>query len=474
MGRAARLAAPVAFVSALLAPASAGAQEWLKDRRFSEGPGYKAGDFELHPGLGGEVGYDSNYFLRTNKTGPTIVNGAPAAPVAGAGLLRITPSLSLSTAQSAQRVEGIAKGELPKFAVQAEVSGTYREFIGTQELRDQRNFSANAGARVDILPGAPWGGAVYGNYVRTIQPTVIGSPDLSFNRDDLGAGGEVIAQPNSGTLDWRVGYQIHGALFESSNGAPYSNTTHEINTRGRWKFRPRTALLYDGTLRFNSYANANRATTALHDSSPVRARLGISGLITPRVAILAMGGWASSFYRGGTGNPTVKQYDGPIGQAQVTFFPNASPQVTGDAHDATLTLSSIGIGYSRDYVGSYLGNFYGSDRGYAKIAYFFAGRALISLEGGVGAVEYPDIFANGGPGAAASVAHTSFTDVRVDGTLFAEYRLLDSLGLNTTIGYQQNFSQAQIPLGSVAGAPALVYDLNWQRFQAFIGARWFM
>ena len=35
-------------------------QVWLKDRRYGEGIGIRAGDFELHPGIGGEFGYDSN------------------------------------------------------------------------------------------------------------------------------------------------------------------------------------------------------------------------------------------------------------------------------------------------------------------------------------------------------------------------------------------------------------------------------
>ena len=63
----ARLAGVSALALAFFAPRSALAQEWLKDRRYEEGAGIRTGDLELHPGIGGEVGYDSNYFLRTNK-----------------------------------------------------------------------------------------------------------------------------------------------------------------------------------------------------------------------------------------------------------------------------------------------------------------------------------------------------------------------------------------------------------------------
>lgn len=474
IGGALRVGLPLAglMFASVLGARSANAQEWLKDRRFAEGPGYRAGDLELHPGLGGEIGYDSNWFLRSDKTGAGIVNGAPAVPVADGGVFRITPSLSVSTL-GPQRNTGPA-GAPPSVSFRGGIAATYREFIGVQELRDQRNLSGHADARLDILPTRPWSFSVHGLYDRTIQPTVLGNPDLSFNRDTLAVGGDVIATPNSGTLDWRLGYQVQGALFESSNGTPFNNVTHSILTKGRWKFRPRTAFLYDASLSFLGYSQSNRAVNALHDSTPTRARLGMSGLITPRVAFLGMAGWGASFYRPG-GDARVSQYDSIIGQAEFKFFPTANAP-GGDVSDASLTLSSIALGYIRDYQNSYFSDFYGSDRGYAKVAYFFAGRALISLEGGVGAVEYPDVYINPGgatPRGTGGLVHSKFTDVRLDGTLFTEYRILESLGLNATFNYMQNVSSTQLPV-QISATQTGVYDMSWKRFQASLGVRWFL
>ncbi len=460
---------------ASLAPSRANAQEWLKDRRFSEGPGYRAGDLELHPGLGGEIGYDSNWFLRTDKTGAGLVNGAPAVPVADGGVFRITPSLFVSTLGAQRSTLANGNGEGPSVAFRGGLAATYREFIGSQELRDQRNLSAHADANVDILPGRPWSLSIHGLFDRTIQPTVLGNPDLSFNRDTVAGGADVIATPNSGTLDWRLGYQAQAALFESTNGTPFNNVTHTLQTKGRWKFRPRTAFLYDASLSFLGYTQAQRSVNSLHDSTPTRARLGMTGLITPRVAFLGMAGWGASFYRPGS-DPRVSQYDSVIGQLELKFFPTSNAP-GGDVSDASLTLSSIALGYVRDYQNSYFSDFYGSDRGYAKIAYFFAGRALISLEGGAGAVEYPDVYINPGgatpnPGANGLV-HSKFTDVRLDGTLFAEYRFLDSLGLNATVNYMQNLSSTQLPVQIAPGVQG-VYDMSWKRLQAGLGVRWFL
>ena len=93
-----RKSAPVLVgVALVLSSPVAHAQAWLADRAASEGPGLRLGDFELHPGVGGEVGYDSNWFLRSSKTGAQFANGAPNEPVRDAGVFRLTPSLSIAT-----------------------------------------------------------------------------------------------------------------------------------------------------------------------------------------------------------------------------------------------------------------------------------------------------------------------------------------------------------------------------------------
>jgi hypothetical protein len=388
-----------------------------------------------------------------------------------AGLFRLTPSLTLQTL-GPQRKEGDSgEVEQPKLAFRAGLSATYREFIGPQEVRDQRNLSANATARLDILPNRPWGFAIYGAYDRAIQPnTALNNPDNSFNRSTIMGGAEIIAIPGGGTLDWRAGYSIQGILFEDTNGVGFDNLTHDVYTKGRWKFRPRTAMLYDGSLRFVSYTHPDRATTTkLNDSTPVRARLGMNGLVTPRLALLGMVGWGASFYRPGAAAST-RQFDSLIAQAEAKFFLSANPVAPEENAQVSLTLSSIAIGYVRDFQNSYLGNYYGTDRGYAKLAYMFAGRALLSLEGGVASIRYPDIFFTD-----STFAHAGFSDIRADGTFFGEYRFTNTFGINTTLRYTANFSDTQLPLaGAAAGAPASVYDMNYRRFEAFLGARWFL
>ena len=476
--------ASFATTAALLIARAAGAQpqytaptdapQWLKDRRYNEGIGIRSGDLEVHPGIAGEVGYDSNWFLRSTDTG--VANGPPAAPIVPSFVVRVTPSLYLSTI-SRQRREGDLVAAAPATVFRAGVNATYRALFGlssdaSQKINDPSQGNTVSGAadlRLDILPERPFGGAIFGTYTRIVQPnTTSADPNVSFTRDDIRAGAELAIQPGSGTLDWRAGYEFDDLLFEYSAGVPFDTMTHQVFTKGRWRFRPRTSLVFDGSLAFISYNHDQQAVNeaALVSSTPARARIGINGLVTDRFAALAMVGWGATFLDTSL-LPAQKQYDSVIGQAELKWFLAASPGVAS-ASDLGLALSSISVGYSRDFQLSYLGNYYGSDRGYLKFFYFFAGRALATLEGGLGAIEYPTIL--NPPAVGPPVRHNSFTDTRADATLFSEYRFTDAFGINATLRYTQNFSNVHLPL---LGSTAL-YAMGWQRFEAYLGVRFFM
>src|ERR1700710_2592125 len=108
---------------------TASAQGWLADRRFTEGAGIKAGELELHPGVGGEVGYDSNYFLRSSNTGANIINGAPAVPPADAAVFRLTPSFYVSTIGSTRLAESGQPAPPSFFKFRGGISATGRVMI---------------------------------------------------------------------------------------------------------------------------------------------------------------------------------------------------------------------------------------------------------------------------------------------------------------------------------------------------------
>ncbi len=462
----------VAFASG-----SAQAQEFLKDRRYAEGSGLSIGDMELHPGVAGEVGYDSNWCARTSKEGAQYVNGAPFTPVEGAGLLRITPSLSISS-MSQQRASGGGgdnAGPPSSTSFKAGISGTYREFLGSEQIRAQRNMSGNAYARLDLGIQRPLGAAFNVSYNRTIQSSAVGDPNSGFNRSDVAGSAELVLTPGGGTLDFRFGYGLSAALYEESNAVPFTNLTHEFTERSRWRFGPRTAIFHDSSLRFISYPYKSRSSSALNGSSPVRTRVGLNGLITNRFSMLLAAGYGASFIDNGS-SPDVQQYESVNMQAEGTFFLTASP--TNEPNNASLSLTTISLGYSRDFRNSLLGNFYSTNRGYTKLNAFFAGRVLVSAEAYGEAMSFPDIYYNiAATGTTTQVkVHDSFTNVRIGGTLYGEYRFTNTFGLNATFDYSQVLSDVELPSLDATGnvSPTQVFALSWNRIQGFLGARWFM
>ena len=448
----------------------ASAQGWLADRKYAEGIGIKAGDFEIHPGLGGEAGFDSNWLLRTYNNG--FVNGCPTACPDAAGIFRLTGSLYISTI-SAQRKEGdTGNAEPPTVNFRAGIDVTQRFFVGDQTILNQNGIdglSGDANLRVDILPRRPFSAGLQAGYTRTVYGNTTGNPDANFNQNLLNFGADFTITPGSGTLDWKFGYLGNVDFFdESSTNAPFNNMVNSIFTRGQWKFTgtQKTALIYDGNFSFTNYFQQAQAFNALLNSTPIRSRLGISGLIGPRFGLTAFAGYGGSFVNTG-GNAQVQQYDQPIGQLEAKFFltPNPGAENPGAI---TLAISSLALGYSRDFMQSYLGTYYGSDRGYLKFAFFFGGRALVSLEGGFGAREYPRLFSNNG-GALTQIA-APFVDGAADATLFGEYRVSNMFGLNTTLRYTEEVSSTVI----AADTQGDKYHMAYRRFEAYLGFRWFM
>ena len=433
-----------------IAPSVASAQAqptWLEDRRYTQGLGYRVGDFELHPGLAGEFGYDTNFLRRAEEENPE-----------DSLRLRITPSFSLESIGRQRRDQeaGGQNAPRPSYELRWGISATYNEFFPVGDgqgdlIRDQRNVAGNTDFNLVILPQRPWSFVLRADAGRDITPSNVGISSASFNRIQAGAGGELVWTPGAGLFDWRAGYGIRGTLFEAEQFDALTNIQHEISTRGRWRFLPRTALLYDGRIGFINYPDE----TAKTDSMPVRARIGVNGLITSSFSLLAMAGWGASFYE----EPEPRDFDSIIGQVEAKFF--LTPNPSSEPTLATLAISSVAVGFLRDFYDAYIGTYTERNRAYVGLNYFYGGKFYALLQGGASILGYPRI--------PELTLTESFTDVLVDATLFGEYRFADAFGVNATLRYDQYFSDAVITDGQGGRDP-----LEYREFQAYLGVRWVM
>lgn len=451
MKRFVALVSAVFFVVLLCETASAQEQTWLRDRRYREGAGIRVGDFELHPGIGADFGYDSNYFRRSENEDPI-----------GSLRLRVSPHFSVATLGPQRREDGAQ----PDVNFRAEIGATYNEFFpvsgsedGQDRLREQRNIGGDLRLSLDILPGREWSGTLYAGVGRTVRPTNEGDLNDSFNRITPEAGAELAWAPGSGLLDWRLGYQFSGNFFESSAFEGLNNFRNDITTRGRWRFLPRTALMYDARLSFITYLNPGTGAANKEDSHPLRARIGLNGLVTPSFGLLALVGWGASFYDA-TG-AEQQDFDSVIGQLELRFYLTPSPST--DPMKVSATLSSIAVGFIRDFEDSYVGTYLEKDQGYLRFNYLFGGVFLLVAEARAGAVVFP-------PQANPDYGQSDgWTDVRVDGTLFGEWRIKDWLGLNAEVAYTGYFSDTTLQFAGGGAGDELAY----QDIRAFLGLRVF-
>ncbi|MCA9582963.1 MAG: hypothetical protein KC416_14285, partial [Myxococcales bacterium] len=220
----------------VLGASVAEAQGWLADRSRAEGPGFRLGNFELHPGLGAEVGYDSNVILSddTNR------------PERSSGILRITPHLFLSTIGPQRLEEARDGGEvaLPTFDLRTGLSGSLYHYLASNA--GNSNMSADADVAATILPERPFSVTVSGNFSRTIQPfTEAGAIGNDYARDQASAGARFQLQTKGGVLKGTAGYRFGADLFEGATFRFADNFDHTITTTSAWRFLPNTALLWD-------------------------------------------------------------------------------------------------------------------------------------------------------------------------------------------------------------------------------------
>jgi hypothetical protein len=438
-------------------------QPWLADRQYGEGIGVRVGNLEFHPGIAGEVGYDSNYYLRAPSEDPLAVYR-----------FRVTPSASLSTLGPQRR--GAAGGAPPSLLFRTDFYAAFGAMIAadskhSSEVSDQAtSVDLGYNLALTIAPAARVGEDLYFNFVRAVQPSNDTDAQNAFNRDTMRYGAGVTWRPGGGLFDWRLGYEGSYNYFEKAVFSALNNYTNAVNMRGRWRFLPRTAVLYDGSYKWITYPHSEASTAGTqNDGEVMSSRIGLNGLISTRFSALAMVGWAGTFYDTKS-NATPQEFDSVTAQAELKWFISA-PQETLNAASAPAGLSYASLGYTRDVQNSYLGNFYRRDRGYAAVSYLLGGVFVASLNAGLSNLAFPTSYFPPPAAGANRVQHTAFSEQRFDATLFTEYRLSNTFGLNATVNYDQNITDVKL---KTAPMDTKGDDLAYSRWQVFVGARYFL
>lgn len=440
-------AAVIAF--ALLAlPSFAQAQAWLADRARAEGPGFRLGDLELHPGLGVEIGYDSNLFYSSGDVLPTV----------DTGILRATAHLLVSTRGEQRRSEGESGGgdggaarTLPTITFRGGLSGSFYAFFAAP---DRSNMEVDASLALNILPGRAFSISIYEELARSVRPfTENPRRDTNYGRVQNTAGLDLHFATSGEILKITAGYRFGLDYFEAPEFQYANNFRHTIALVESFRFLPQTALVHDTAFVVGDYwdpSPAIPAPTLVNDGYLLRTRIGLNGAFTNNFSVLALVGYGAGFFDSPPSRMYDQEYESVVAQLEARW------QIVPQAR--------LVFGYDRDFQPSFVGNFYRVDRGYANFQMLIGGAFLLGLEASFGGYEF-------GAVVLADGSTRQRTDLRFIGTLFAEYRFTEWLGVNGTVRYTGNFTDFQYQIDT-GGAP-IIDPAGYNKFEAWLGARVF-
>jgi hypothetical protein len=148
----------------------------------------------------------------------------------------------------------------------------------------------------------------------------------------------------------------NGCLDPSCNPTTVSNFNYlDLNggLSGLWRFLPKTAISIEATYDARNYQSDPHPGQLLH------AYLGLVGLVTAKLAVVAKAGWAQDF--AGSNAKTI------VGQAELNYLLSDT--------------SNLKLGYFRDLAPVPLYGMFGDDRVYAEAKFFLGGRLTLRAYG---------------------------------------------------------------------------------------------
>lgn len=436
-----RLVLAAAGISLLptLASAQGAGPGWLDDRSRAQGPGFRLGNLELHPGFGAEAGYDSNVFFEDSDgpTGPT-----------GSAIFRFTPHLFISTLGQQRQTEGEGAEDsdaAPMVQFDAGVSSQVLIFLENQA---RNNVALNADLNLNINPKGRFGFQLTDSFSRMVRPfTGRNGPQVrNFATDTNVVGATVHGRTRGGVFQSSLGYEFRFHYFEGSSFRYANQFGHQINADVHYRFLPNTSLFWDSTFDYTDFYNDGGPLT-LSNNWRVRTRVGLNGVITPKVSATVAIGYTASFLK----NPLLGDFDSVIAHAGLKF--RLTPTTT------------LGLGYDRDNQGSIVGVYRMQDRGYLDFQWLFARSFMLGVNFWVAYMSFGDVL----DGAGMSLGNRN--DVTLQAKLFAEYRFTDYLALSASFAYFGDITDFEYNVDT--GTGIITDPAGFNKFEAWLGVRVF-
>jgi hypothetical protein len=311
---------------------------------LAEGNGVKFGDARVHPYFQLQSRYDSAAVMVSNGN-----------QIVGDLVLHLRPGLKLNLPS-------------PNFAVALDGGLEYLWHTGVAnaDARSASHFEGDANLDIGINRGGQVSLDIGDQISRSerlsnVPSIVVGA--LSLYND---ARIQLNVKPAGGALQIEPNYHLTTEFFTPNGAVSLAGCTpgdtcdpgavgennylnHTFSLNGRWKFLPKTAVVFDSAFFMRRYfGSAGTPTNGL------KAAIGMSGLLTAHFSALLKFGWGHDFSNG--------SYSSPIAQAEVGYLLSQTGQIR--------------VGYLRSFepVPSNSWVSYGIDRAYLEARFLFAGK----------------------------------------------------------------------------------------------------
>ncbi|MCB9554667.1 MAG: outer membrane beta-barrel protein [Deltaproteobacteria bacterium] len=293
----------------------------------------------------------------------------------GAPFMRLIGHLHLAT-QSAQRRTDAETGQVvdSKIQFRLKAAAGYREYFSSDDkIVEQRAVELEGGLAFKANLSRHFSFQVTDDFARSVTPinaneAAVGAPVTTrgvISRDVNRAAALLSLIPGGGRLTFDLGYALGLDVYEEDFLTKKNLLKHEISFLGKWRLLPKTAFFLQVSQEFQDYYNGDGSQQFV-SGRPFRGYAGLSGLLTPRLSVLAKVGYGNGLFDTQPTHASQANFNSVLAKLEFgyQFTPTAQARV----------------GYERAFDASIFGNYHADHHIYFGYDHAFISRFLLNLD----------------------------------------------------------------------------------------------
>jgi len=360
----------------------------------------------------------------------------------------------LSTLTSERLSTNPGESDMQRVSFRFGATGTFKQYFATP-LKDHPDMGVGQDARLILRPGKIFQWELFDDFHRTIDPftqalspTSTGTETANFDRDQLGVGTRFQLATPGQLFRAGLGYRFDIDHFEDKIFRDNRNLSHTISSDTSWEFLPKTALFWNGSVRFFRYTSNDEVTSSSivsrSDSTNVLSKIGINGALTSRLGFTIAGGYGAGFL------DNNNDYESFIAQVEARWKLRETVMWS--------------LGYDREFNPSFQGDFARIDRIKTRLQALMVNALVVTLRAELSWIDF----------GTDPVLMQNRNDLHLLTDLTLEYRIVSWFAITGEVGYIQNFTDFVYNVAAMGTSPGIKDPARYRQFQAFFGVRAFL